>query len=314
MPPSREPWTCGDRVRDALIGAGWMQGWCHLLAAVILPIYYYGEVFKIDTCACQFFGHFALTVAACAVIRRVGAFCGDNCMQVVARRATSQYWHACLWAVFQHTDYSIIFMFRNFKSSGSPETASPVRAMENEVPTLNRLFLLPLGFTQDDASLTAEFGRILEEFAGVSGTSVLIANGSLIFWYQLYEGIIHIAITFGALVFLFRKCFRNDSKIPEFFVFWFYEMGMLLELVTYGPSYFWTISAMFLGAFFPSLYIKTALVIGPSVKALATLFCLHHHVGYCLDTWGTYQIMQAWCLTASGPREVVQAELGKKEA
>eukprot|EP01043_Picozoa_sp_COSAG02_P068475 COSAG02_NODE_11387_length_1733_cov_8.089351_2_plen_163_part_00 len=134
-----------------------------------------------------------------------------------------------------------------------------------------------------------------QDFSGNTGSTTFFDNGKLLFWFQIYEGTIHGMIIIGALLHLCKV----RGKWVETAIFWLYEMGMVLELITYGPSYFLTITVMLIGAFFPWSLGITSVIPGPSAQALAVVFCTHHHVGYCLDTWGTFQICQAWGLTPS---------------
>ena len=119
-----------------------------------------------------------------------------------------------------------------------------------------------------------ELGQVTKSFAGSSGTGMFFQNGELLFWFQIYEGIIHGLIIIGSLVHLFGI----QGKIAEKTVFWCYEVGMILELVTYGPAYFWVITIMLVGSFVPAA-VGMSFTVGPSVRAMATIFCTHHHVG-----------------------------------
>lgn len=287
--------------------AMWTQAWAHG-GAVFAHIVFYGTglYYGLDTCTYQGVAHLALAVLTLKWIQAYGTrdpVTGEAGVgsAVNKQRNTNQYWHACLWALIQHLDYFIIFMCRNMLSTADPKEARPERAMENEVSTLNELFLEPLGFEQSAANLTAEFGSIISSWCGSTGTGQLFNNGELLFWYQIYEGTIHGLIIVGALVHLFGLTQKN--KYTELVVFWCYEVGMILELATYGPSYFWIISVMFVGAWCPS-FAGLPIVPGNAVKALATVFATHHHIGYCLDTWGCFQICKAWGLTPKRDRVV----------
>ncbi len=283
-----------------LMDAGWMQMYAFALAAGIVGTgFAVGEYFKVETAVYQLVTHIVLTVVVLYWLRTSGTKTQGHRPgfgpAVQARRDTNQYWHSCLWALIQHTDYFIIFMCRNMWSDSNPENAEPLRAMENEIATLNAMFLRPLGFTQDNLSLTQEFSKIMQDWSSNTGSTTFFDNGKLLFWFQIYEGTIHGMIIVGSLLHLLKA----KGKWVETAIFWLYEMGMVLELITYGPSYFMTITVMLVGAFFPALLGIHSVVPGASAQALAVVFCTHHHVGYCLDTWGTFQICQAWGLTPS---------------
>lgn len=267
--------SCG-----SISGFMWTQKWAHILAVLVLPFFFAGIRYSIDGAIYQGVAHLFL-LAVC--ISSTGS--GDLNAK---RRSSDSYWFAAWWAIWHHFDYFAIFMARNLRSESDPTRATPWRAMENEVATINRLFLLPLGFKQDSSSLCLEFANILLEFSSSTGTGEWY-SGYLIFWYQMYEGIIHGLIILGAIVYV-SGC---KGKLADMVVYVGYEWGMVLELVTYGPLYFWVISVMWIGSFYPSL-IGLSFVPSTTVQALATGFGTHHHAGYILDTWGTYQIAKVW--------------------
>lgn len=296
------------KLSRVLMDAGWTQAWCHVLAIIVGVVFFVGEHFDMNTGLYQGVSHILLAAATlwwlstCGT-RDVESGAYGTGKEVNGRRGTRQYWHASLWALIQHTDYFVIFMFRNFLSETDPTNAKPERAMENEVHTLNVMFLQPLGFQQSSESMVQELGTIMKTFASATDSSMFFQNGELLFWFQIYEGIIHFMIIVGSIVHLTGM----QGKTAEAVVFWLYEMGMILELVTYGPAYFWLISVMWIGALWPGL-LGIATLPGPSVQMMATIFATHHHVGYCLDTWGCFQITQAWGLTPQYLRNEAPAQ------
>ena len=76
---------------------------------------------------------------------------------------------------------------------------------------------------------------------------------------------------------------------------------MVLELVTYGPTYFWVISVMLVSAFFPQLVFPAGVTMGSSVKVLADLSSLGEQGGrrwqWCLQRITTW----AMCSTPGAP-------------
>lgn len=192
------------------------------------------------------------------------------------------------------------------KSEPNPDLAKPWRAMENEVASLNRLFLAPLGFSQDSESMTKQFSGILLEACANTGTTSYY-SGKGLFWYQMYEGIIHGLIIFGGLV----HVLGFKGRLANLTVWLCYELGMVLELITYGPIYFWVISLMCFGAFFPSA-LSLTFVPSSAVQFLALGFMTHHHIGYVLDTWGSYQILRVWGCTPGFAEDTKPATKKKK--
>merc|ERR1719453_1231135 len=204
-----------------LMDAGWMQMWAHALAVgIIAPIFAVGESYASETAVYQALTHGVLTATTLYWLKTSGTDPWGDGPAVQAKRETGQYWHACLWALIQHTDYFIIFMCRNLWSDPNPENAKPLRAMENEIATLNTMFLQPLGFAQDSISLTEEFSKIMQDWSGSTGSAAFFDDGKLLFWFQIYEGIIHGLIIVGALLHLFKVKGQRASRA----IFWCYEM------------------------------------------------------------------------------------------
>eukprot|EP01047_Picozoa_sp_COSAG01_P106723 COSAG01_NODE_35803_length_526_cov_1.170960_1_plen_120_part_00 len=115
-----------------------------MVFTIILPAFFIGEYWDLNTATYQGVCHLVLGTVTLAWLRT----CGQQDAETGAygtgeyvnnRRSTGQYWHACLWAFLQHTDYFIIFMCRNLLSESDPSDARPERAMENEIATLNTM-------------------------------------------------------------------------------------------------------------------------------------------------------------------------------
>jgi len=297
----------------------WVQGWGHICAGIILlavvgPLFSYtpAVISEQPAFVALLFGHLAMALMALA--RMVMA--GNNPEERAKYRLTKGYWWACLFALVCHADYLTIFLFRQFKASThDPNAADPSRAMEMEVAALRDMFLVPFGVTESAESLTSQFSAILQGGSKdamndpnmnilVRTQAAMMTNGGFLYWYQIFEGTNHLQITLGTLVYLLRPA---PSKMTDTAVFWLYELGQVLQLVMYGPSYFWAITYMFMAAWFPST-VGMTVVPGMAVKGLATVFCLHHHLGYVVDQAATYQSGTAWGITWANKRDEPKAE------
>ena len=146
------------------------------------------------------------------------------------------------WLQFlNHALYFYLFMLRNVYSAVDPRDARPERAMEHEIDNLNNALLRPLGITEDSSELLQDMNSSMSLFDGT-----IIRNGEILYWYQIGEGTVHAMIIVGVLLHAFKPTMRNS-------IFFFYEIGTVLEVVIYGPLYFWTISTLWACAQIPSM-------------------------------------------------------------
>ncbi|GMI18555.1 hypothetical protein TrLO_g8936 [Triparma laevis f. longispina] len=192
--------------------------------------------------------------------------------------------------------YFLIFANRCIRSRNNLSKATPNRAIENEVGFLCNVFLTPLGVTTDKESLIEDYGNMVNSVAEFEGGGFIdwsvMYNGRFFYYYQLFEGITHLFIIMGCITHLMgAHGIWKNSQLREWSTFYFYECGILIEWIVYGPIYFWAIT----GAFLFSLSSPNFLV-----KAISFLFMMMHHWGYAVDSWSAIIVCRCWALGMKG--------------
>ncbi len=180
-----------------------------------------------------------------------------------------------------HAVYFYLFMIRNVYSSVDPSDARPERAMEHEIDNLNNVVLRPMGIKEDSFELLQDMNSSMSLFDGT-----IIRNGEVLYWYQIGEGTVHAMIILGVILHVFKPTMRNS-------IFFFYEIGTVLEVIIYGPLYFWTISALWACVQIPSMCAVTQFKTF-GVKFISTMLMSFHHTTYVIDSWSLLTIMKVW--------------------
>lgn len=175
--------------------------------------------------------------------------------------------------LLQHTMYFYLFIQRSYNVQTLPENSPPERALIMEVDTLRNL----LSLQDNTEEMVIDMRESLKVFDNTP-----FQDGAVLFWYQIFEGTVHAMIILGTLMHFIKPSQR-------LFVFFMYEVGTILELVIYGPSYFWVISTMWFNVWFGSLPLRTR-----GIYILSTFFTINHHTTYVIDTWGCINIVKIW--------------------
>jgi len=192
----------------------------------------------------------------------------------VKYNAKNKYYSYSAFAnLLQHTMYFYLFIQRSYHVQTLPENSPPERALMMEVDTLRNL----LGLQDSTEGMVSDMRESLKVF-----DSTPFQDGAVLFWYQIFEGTVHAMIILGTLLHFIKPNQR-------LFVWFMFEVGTMLELVIYGPSYFWVISTMWFNVWFGSLPLQTT-----GIYVLSTFFMLNHHTTYIIDTWGCINIVKIW--------------------
>lgn len=207
------------------------------------------------------------------------------------RNGDDWYWWACFFSFVEHLMYFVVFMCRNVFSETDLSTMTPNRALENEVSTLCTTVLLPMGVDVDVAQLTKDYGDLINSVAQTGGPGAetfgydwsVMYNGQFFYFYQIAEGITHLSICIGALMYMSKYRDNFDASI-----FWLYEVGMIVEWIVYGPIYFWALTGAWIMSFSST---------NPTLKFLSFIFMGMHHLGYIVDSWSCHEVARNWRAT-----------------